>query len=651
MRGAASLLDELRSVDESHTIEAKEASSIDRSVMETVCAFANEPGLGGGHLLLGVTSIQQHGGTSRRYEVVGVPHPDRAQSDLASQCASLFNRPVRPQIAVEELDGKPVLVVSVPELAAAAKPLFFKSRGLPRGAYRRIGSTDQTCTEDDLIALYQDHHAETYDSTVRRDADLTDIDAEALRIYRQLRSDANPAAEELSWSDPELLQSLGAVAVDNGVLRPTVAGLLLFGTTKALRRCFPLVRVDYVRLPGREWVQNPDRRFDTVEICAPIMTSFRRAIAAVWDDLPSSFSLPEGAMQRTDDTALPFRVLREAIVNAIMHRSYRLHGPILILRYANRIEIRNPGHSLKPEEQLGEPGSKARNPIIANVLHDLHLAETKGSGIRTMRELMVSHDLLPPTFASDRRDEQFVATFLFHHFLGADDLAWLRRVTPERLSDTEARALVFVREVGAIDNAAYRSINHVDTLAASGCLRRLRDLGTLEIRGAGSRTYYVPGPSMQAASGETHKLGVETHKPGVETHKPGVETHKPGVETHKPGTPTHNATADEPVPPEPIRSQIATAGSRPRQGTVKALIRALCSWRPLSARELVAHLGREDARDLTRTYLRPMIDAGELAYTIPEMPNHPNQKYRLPPQDETDPRMNSSHTAGAPRSS
>lgn len=54
MRSAEDLLHELLSVDESHSIEAKRFRLVDRSVMETICAFSNEPGLGGGHLLLGV---------------------------------------------------------------------------------------------------------------------------------------------------------------------------------------------------------------------------------------------------------------------------------------------------------------------------------------------------------------------------------------------------------------------------------------------------------------------------------------------------------------------------------------------------------------------------------------------------------------------
>ena len=92
MRTAEDLLQELAAVDESHRIEAKRASQIDRSIMETVVAFSNEPGLGGGHLLLGVERdpADLFGGA---YRVAGVADPDKLQSDLASQCASMLNPP------------------------------------------------------------------------------------------------------------------------------------------------------------------------------------------------------------------------------------------------------------------------------------------------------------------------------------------------------------------------------------------------------------------------------------------------------------------------------------------------------------------------------------------------------------------------------
>ncbi|MCZ2105367.1 MAG: ATP-binding protein [Burkholderiales bacterium] len=130
MRTAEDLLQELAALDESHRIEAKQARRIDRSVMETICAFANEPGLGGGYLLLGVQRDAQDL-FDHAYRVDGVSDPDRLQSDLASQCASVFNQPIRPRVAVEELQGKTVVVVYVPEAAPTEKPIYLHTLGLP----------------------------------------------------------------------------------------------------------------------------------------------------------------------------------------------------------------------------------------------------------------------------------------------------------------------------------------------------------------------------------------------------------------------------------------------------------------------------------------------------------------------------------------
>ena len=89
MRSASELLRELNSVDESPGIEAKRASEAGKSLLETLVAFANEPGLGGGYLLLGVERIASAGKT--QYQPVGIPDPDKLQADLATQCAGMLN--------------------------------------------------------------------------------------------------------------------------------------------------------------------------------------------------------------------------------------------------------------------------------------------------------------------------------------------------------------------------------------------------------------------------------------------------------------------------------------------------------------------------------------------------------------------------------
>ena len=334
-RPALELLQELRTVSEHERIEAKRGVSIGRSVMETVCAFANEPGLGGGWLLLGIDEPDELA-LFPDFRVVGVTKIDKLQNDLLSQCRNVFNVTVGPRIVPEIVEGRTLLKVFVPEASAASKPIYFKDDGLPQGAFRRIGAGDVHCSEDDLLALYEGRGTETYDGGLIANAEMSDIDPDAVEDYRSERKKANPTAEELNWPDEELLFSLDCIRKTQNGWQPTVAGILLFGSRLALRRLFPMMRVDYIRVPGKEWVPDPDKRFDTIDILNPMMRAARRAQAAILDDLPEAFSLPEGQMQRETKRVIPDRVIREAVVNAVLHRTYRVQTPIQIIRYSNR---------------------------------------------------------------------------------------------------------------------------------------------------------------------------------------------------------------------------------------------------------------------------------------------------------------------------
>lgn len=638
---ALELLQSLNLLDETERIEAKRASESGKSLLETVCAFANEPGLGGGWLLLGVEREEQ--ALFPSYQVEGVPQPDKLCADLATQCRETFNLPVRIELSTEQINGMAVVVAFVPEAQPQDKPVFFKSQGLPKGALRRVGSVDQHCTDDDLAMLYQGRQRDSFDASLVPDATLDDIATEALADYRKTRADANPDAEELRWSDEELLRSLGCTGRDEqGAWRPTVAGIMLFGTPQALRRCFPMTRVDYIRVPGRDWVPDPERRFDTIELRDPLFRLIRRAQAAVLDDLPKGFALKEGDLQRQDKPVIPQRVIREALVNALMHRSYRSHSPVQIIRYANRLEIRNPGFSLKSPEHLGEPGSEPRNPRIAAVLHETRFAETKGSGIRVMRDTMEQAGLTPPLFESDRGNDQFVARYFFHHFLGADDVAWLAQFKDAQLSPDEAKALIVVREAGAIDNAAYRALSKVDTLAASAALRRLRDAGLLVQKGRGSATYYVPAErlGLNKNTGENSALSgnpsaLSTNPDSLSTNPGTLSTNPDGLSINPP--PSNEETARAALLnglPGALAARIGGFGQRHPPGEVCNAVVELCSLREWSAEELATVLGRH-SRYVRNNYLRPLMRDGRLSMTNPEEPNDPQQAYRAVIQNKT----------------
>lgn len=388
-----------------------------------------------------------------------------------------------------------------------------------------------------------------------------------------------------------------------------VAGIIL---ASALRRSFPMTRVDYIRVPGREWIPDPERRFDTVELRDPMFRLIRRAQAAILDDLPKGFGLKEGELQREDKPVIPLRVIREALVNALMHRSYRSHAPVQIIRYANRLEIRNPGFSLKSPEHLGEPGSQPRNPRIAAVLHETRFAETKGSGIRVMREMMEEAGLTPPLFESDRGNDQFIARYFFHHFLGEDDIRWLSRFRELNLTDAEARTLVVVREAGAIDNATYRDLNKVDVLAASQALRRLRDAGLLTQKGRGSATWYQPTSRLTA------------NEDALSSNPEGLSSDL-GYLPANLDVPARRVLLNE-LPGE-LAAKVGALGQRHPPEEVRQLVVDLCRLRHWSADDL-ATLMRRNAETVRQNYLRPLMREGRIVMTNPNEPNDPQQAYR-----------------------
>ncbi|MDE3248182.1 MAG: putative DNA binding domain-containing protein [Bacteroidota bacterium] len=610
MDSVKDLVERLNAIDECGNIEAKKASSIDRSIMETVCALSNEPGLGGGYILLGVEKDESS--LFPYYTVCGIENPDKLKLDFATQCANMFNIPVRPEIDTEQMsNGKIAVKVFVLELPEAQKPLYFKNEGLPRGAFRRISSSDQRCTEDDLHIFY--NNTDSLDSSIVKDSSIEDISDDAVDLYRKLRANVNPYAEELSYENIELLQALGCIKKDNDKWLLTYTGLLVFGSKMALRRLLPMVRVDYIRVPGNEWVSDPEKRFTTTDMRGPLIELVQRTFNAITDDLPKGFLLPEGQIQ-AESIGLPIKVLREAIVNAFIHRTYRENQPIQVIRYGNRIEIKNPGFSLKPEEELGEPGSKNRNPFIAAIFHETNLAETKGSGIRTMRTLMEQASMVPPTFESDHSANLFTTRLLLHHFLSEDDVEWLSGFRDYQLTDAQKRALIFVRETGAIDNPSYRQLNGCDSLKASGELRNMRDFELLQQKGKGRATYYIPDLAF--------------NNPDLSAPAPGVSAPVAGVSA-PPMTgiaPAEPSLFDQmPTDLQQILLQLGRRTSN--KEAVEAVITSLCKWKELKISELSAILGRSD-KYLLREFITPLRESNKLTYTIPDMPNHPEQAYK-----------------------
>lgn len=628
---AEALLEQLRQLDECQRIEAKRGSEIGSSVMQTVCAFANEPGLGGGYLLLGVSEPdEQHS----QFYVSGASNTDKLLGDLQANCRDQFEQAVPVEAQAVKLEGKTVIVVFVPELSPAAKPCTFKGRFDSKnkrktGIWRRGLNGDYECSQGDLEPLLLAKSGLSFERVVLQDASWDDLDPSAIALYRTLRAKVHLNAEELNVSDPEMLQALNLVKRQGEHWVPNVAGLLLLGKPLSLRRLLPAVRVDYVRIVGNQWVEDPEQRFTTtLDLRDSLLRLIPKLESTIVDDLPKHFRLKSGDLQRSDEPLLPYKVIREAVVNAVMHRDYSVHQPTMVVRYSNRIEIRNAGYSLKPEAELGETGSVLRNPVLAAVLYDLNFAETKGSGIRTMQRLLNNAGLTAPVFSSNVLTNQFQATYLLHQLLGEEQLHWLNQFSRFQLSDSEARALILAKETGAVDNSGLRAITGLDTLSASQALKRLHHHHRLlEQGGAGSATYYRLA-GLNRIEGELPLFTEEA--PNTEDLSVNTEDLTPNTEDLTRNT--EDLSSNMGVLPTALQQELDALTPKARKGKVRPLLVWLCALQPYTAEQLAGLLNRRVAA-LRSAHLNPLREQEELIrYTHPEVVNHPEQAYITTPK-------------------
>ena len=331
--------------------------------------------------------------------------------------------------------------------------------------------------------------------------------------------------------------------------------------------------------------------------------------------------------------------MREAIVNAFIHRSFRVNQPIQIIRYSNRLEIINPGYSLKSPERLGEPGSELRNQYISSIFHETNLAETKGSGIKTMREQMKKAKLMPPTFESSRENNQFTTRLLFHHLLGKEDIEWLSLFAQHELNNEQRLSLIFVRELGAIDNITYRQLNSdITSRKATFDLHRMCEMGLFELKGQSRNAYYIAGPNLEPHigknDGEMCRANREISRGDGEMCRANDEMCRANGEMYRADGEISRGDGEisrgdgeiSRAFPETVINRIRGIKKWAPADEMEKLILEMCEIKPLSLNELSELLSRRPT-SIRYQYINPLLKQGKLFYTIPEMLNHPNQKY------------------------
>ena len=213
-------------------------------------------------------------------------------------------------------------------------------------------------------------------------------------------------------------------------------------------------------------------------------------------------------------------------------------------------------------------------------------------------------------------------------------MEWLAQYAEFGLVNEQKLALVFVREVGAIDNATYRQLDSSITHARARLeIHKLCDLGFLEKKGQGRNTYYIRTSKLVSL--------VERLPPQDERLLPQHGTLGERIPPQGEKIPPQHGTFEiESQPksrnellrelPKGLQERVAKLGKWASREKVSQLLVDLCAFKPYSYEELALIIQRA-AKPMKDKYIKPLRLANKLFYWIPEMINHPLQKYVADP--------------------
>jgi len=386
---------------ETQTIEIKAAAvSYPTGLYDTLSSFSNQDD--GGIILFG---LDEKSG----FEEVGVYDAQDLQKHVVEQCNQMEPK-VRPLFTVCEKDEKVFVSAEIPGLDVADRPCFYSGRGRLKGSYVRVGDADEHMTEYEIYSY--EAFRKKYQDDIRpaERANLHSLDNSLVENYLLKLKLDRPHLAQLD--NKRIMELMGIT--NNGV--PTVAAVMLFGSYP--QAYFPQLCITAISVPGTqvgELGKDGERFLDNRRIEGTLPQMLDEAIAFVRKNTKAKTIIDELTGKRIDKSDYPMTAIREAILNALIHRDYSIHTegmPIQLLLFEDRFEISNPGglYGRLQIDQLGKVQPDTRNPVLAVAMEVLNETENRYSGIPTIYRELAAANMPEPEFL----DRQGSFTVRFH---------------------------------------------------------------------------------------------------------------------------------------------------------------------------------------------------------------------------------------------
>lgn len=410
--------------------------------LKPVCAFANTQG---GTLYIGINDTGQ---------VVGVKNADKLLTEIPNKITDMLR--IVAAVNLKREKNKEYIVIKTRSYEA---PVSFKGK-----YYIRSGSTTQELNGVALQNFLLQKNGTAWESVVEERASLKDIDLNTIAKFKELAVKRFPAATK-EKSVVDLLEKLHLL--NKGKL--TRAAILLFG--KDPRKFYISSYIKIGRFKDDATLLSMD------DIYGNLFQQAEDAIEVLKKKyLQSEIKIKK--LHREEELEYPEPALREAIVNAIVHKDYSaVHTQLKI--YPDHLSLWNNGEltqKLTLEKLKKTHSSYPRNELIADVFYKAAYIEAWGHGTVKMMEECKKAGLPEPLY--EEESGGMLITF-------RKDIYTEENLLKMGLNDRQVKAILFVKEFGSISNSKHQSLNNCSRNTATNDLRELLVKKLLFQRGSG----------------------------------------------------------------------------------------------------------------------------------------------------------------------
>lgn len=452
---------------ESKTLEFKEQLPNNDSIAKTVIGFSNTSG---GKLIIGVNDSR---------EIIGIDSENLF--DLQDKIASIvFDRcypNILPEIYTLNHEGKLLLVIEV--FRGNLLPYYLKSEGKNNGTYIRLGATNRKASFENIIELERQKRYLGYDEEVCYDVEFKTIDL--LPLLRRF----DQVGKKL---DEGKLKNLKLIKEENTIIYPTNALMIVLGL-------FDHCSIKCARFKG----VTMELFIDKKEYGGDIFSVLENAQNFILNHINLRGEIK--GLYRTDTYEIPVVALREALINALIHRDYINGGrDIKVGIYDDIVNIVSPGSfpNTITSEDIASGRSEARNKVVANIFKELGLIEQWGSGINRIKTMCIEAGLKE---ARIEEKNDFVDVVFFRPIgeMSGNGTATTKvsesitKVSESisYLTEQEKAILKYLKLNDTITSKQVESLIDLKEARARRLLKQMTEKHLIAKLGSGRSTYYV----------------------------------------------------------------------------------------------------------------------------------------------------------------